>query len=268
MSNQNLVKITTLLTLFTALNLASCGKENTHIPASDLEISSGDIVNGKKVTEKNELEQFLVALEIGNSNGDAICTGSIISSNYILTAAHCVDDDPKSIKIIFENDIKKMNTENTRIADKFIQHPNWGKHNRTGEGDLALIHFKGKIPNGHSITKLAANNFKPEQFQKTNLLGYGVTNGLKRSGAGVLRQTKTEIIDQRSDTEYVLDGKTTSVCFGDSGGPAFIKNKNEFFQWGVASSVSNQECNDIAIHTAIMPYTDWINKNIHSRKKN
>jgi hypothetical protein len=133
---------------------------------------------------------------------------------------------------------------------------------RTGEADLAVIHFNGSIPTGFLPVNLANDKLKLENGQKVILAGFGVTDGENNIGAGTLRQTTSEIIDFHSATEAVTDGQKSSVCFGDSGGPAFIKVKNELIQWGVASSVANLACNESSIHTEVMKYLSWISKSM------
>jgi hypothetical protein len=166
------------------------------------------------------------------------------------------------MKIVFGIDIHKTKEEFVRKADKFMIQPNWNLHLRTGEADLALIHFDGTIPAGFIPVNLAKDNFKLESGQKVILAGFGVTDGENNIGAGTLRQTTSEIIDFHSETEAVTDGQKSSVCFGDSGGPAFIKVKNELIQWGVASSVANPACNESSIHTEVMKYLSWISKSM------
>jgi secreted trypsin-like serine protease len=73
-----------------------------------------------------------------------------------------------------------------------------------------------------------------------------------------LRETETTIVDQVSPTEIATDGRKSSVCFGDSGGPAFITEGRRLVQWGVASSVTNESCNEASIHTSVMTYLRWI----------
>lgn len=106
--------------------------------------------------------------------------------------------------------------------------------------------------------KLASDVFELSNDQDVLFAGYGVTNGTKDIGAGLLRMTKTKVIGQQSKTEVITNGRETSVCFGDSGGPGFVFTNNEFIQWGVASSVLNRACNKASIHTFIMDYKSWI----------
>jgi secreted trypsin-like serine protease len=248
-----------LMSCFSILLLTSCGevKKNQNFN-NKINVEGGAVVGGKNTNSKNPLAKTIVAIVSKQENGEALCTGSIIDSHVILTAAHCVEHESREIKIIFGVDIHKTKEEFIRIADKIIIQPNWNQHLSSGEGDLALIHFKGDLPIGFSEVKLAEESLILKRGQKVIMAGFGVTEGEDQIGAGRLREMTTKILDRRSETEIITDGRKKSVCFGDSGGPAFIKIDNELLQWGVASSVANQACDETSLHTEIMKYRSWI----------
>ncbi len=251
--------------LISTLAFISCGKPHLDKQSSNIEI--GSIVNGKNVTIKNENAQSIVGLVMEQNGSKILCTGSIIESGIILTAAHCIEGNPQSLQIVFGVKLLKTKSANTRQADKMIQHPNWGQHLPTGEGDLALIHFKGNLPIGYHPANLATPGLKLKLGQKTLMMGYGVTDGDTESGSGELRETNSTIINRHSSTEILSDGQKSGVCFGDSGGPAFVKINDRFIQWGVASSVTNRSCNEASIHTELMKYLPWIHNSIIKLKQ-
>lgn len=250
--------------ILTSLSFTSCGANKESAQSTETEVS--DIVNGKSVTQKNENSHSIVAIVAERNEGQALCTGTIVSPDVILTAAHCVDGSPQRLHIVFNVTVSKTNAKNIRDADKVMQHPNWNHHMPSGEGDLALIHFKGDLPEGYKPVKLADENLKLKMGEKVLMIGYGVTNGDSETGSGKLRQTTSEIIERHSPTEIITDGQKSSVCFGDSGGPAFIKSGKEYVQWGVASSVTNKSCDEASIHTEVMKYEQWIHSSITKLK--
>jgi V8-like Glu-specific endopeptidase len=144
--------------ILSTVTLVACGANKDTPPTTDLEVS--DIVNGKAVTKKNENAHSIVAIVAEKNGGQSLCTGSIVAPEVILTAAHCVEGSPQKLHLVFGLNIQKANKKNdTREADKFIIHPNWGRHLPSGESDLALIHFKGALPEGYSPVKLADDNW-------------------------------------------------------------------------------------------------------------
>ena len=249
--------------LLITISVTSCG-ENKHPLEKDLgvQVSSSSVVNGKNVSPKNKIGRSIVGLVLEKEEGQALCTGSIIGRNTILTAAHCVDgvghNNMQKMQIVFGIDIHKTKEDFIRVANRIIIHPYWNQHLNIGEADLAVIHFAGELPAGFLPVQLADEKLILRNGQKIVMAGFGVTDGDIKEGAGRLRQTSTEIIDRLSATELVSDGQNSSVCFGDSGGPAFIKIGNELVQWGIASSVANQACNQSSVHTEIMKYLNWI----------
>ena len=247
--------------VLSALTIVSCGAKKEILQNAGL--TSSDIVNGKTVSKKNENSHSIVAIIADKDDGQALCTGTIVSPEVILTAAHCVDESPKKLHIVFGVDVQQTTEKDIRYADKFVKHPNWNRHMPSGEGDLALIHFKGSLPAGYAPVTLADENLKLKKGQKIFMLGFGVTDGETEVGSGKLRQTTSIIIEQQSTNEYVSDGTKSSVCFGDSGGPAFVKVDKAYFQWGVASSVLNKSCDEASIHTALMNYGAWIKSTIN-----
>jgi secreted trypsin-like serine protease len=193
-----------------------------------------------------------------NEQGQALCTGTLIGKDTVLTAAHCVDGDPQRLIIAFGTKLKSVALEDRREVDGYIQHPRWRQPTSEGRGDIALVHFKGNLPKDFHPVHLAAKKTSLAEGTTTLMLGYGVTNGNSEKGAGTLRETKTKILKNFSATEIMSDGKSSSVCFGDSGGPAFVKVEDRYVQWGVASSVANQSCNQYSVHTFVIPYKAWI----------
>lgn len=254
-----------LLMLGAMMSLYSCGKGQEM--GEEMSVSTGDIVGGVSVTKKDVNARSVVGLVMDKEEGQAMCTGSIVSGNVILTAAHCVEDSPRRVRLVFGPILQKANPTMVREVDHYIIHPNWGKHLASGEGDLALVHFKGNLPEGYMTAHLAPESLNLKPGQVVLMEGYGVTNGETHVGAGKLRKTTTHILERHSPTEIVTDGEKTSVCFGDSGGPAFVKNGKDTYLWGVASSVSNSSCNDTSIHTEIMKYLPWIKTSLTKMQK-
>ena len=252
---------TALLAMVTLLGIAACGRNGT-LP----EIDGNGIVHGKSLTSKSDVAKSIVAIVLENAEGAALCTGTILDESTILTAAHCVDETSKKIFVVFATNIKAAKKENVRAADAIAQNPRW-KKSHDGAGDLAVIHFTGGLPEGYESVSLAKKTFKLTAGEEVVMAGYGVSNGKKESGAGALRETKTTILGTMNKDQIATDGHTSSVCFGDSGGPAFAEVKGALVQWGVAHSVLNKECNESSMHTSVMQYETWIKSEMKKLSK-
>ena len=266
---------------------ASSNPPTADSPTESNSGSSSKIVNGEDASSGNhskspDLSRNVVAVISQQSEGTALCTGSILTEDMILTAAHCVDNNPQVLRIYFGRELlkegslqeqngnvhfthyeaKDYNESSWRKVLGFTQNSKWRKLKDQGLGDLAILHFKGGLPSGFEPVTFAPRTWKPDAGVRIRMLGYGVTDGLTREGSGILRQTDSEILSSVSKTQVESDGRRTSVCFGDSGGPAFVEYNGEWVQWGVASSVTNSACNQSSIHTAVMSYETWMNKSM------
>lgn len=259
------------------LVLAGCGRIETEPRVATVErkVDSGEenqdlgIVNGtgRMSAVSKGLAHSVVAIVTESSKGRSLCTGSIIGKDLILTAAHCVDGKPSRMEIVFKSNVKKAHKTDRRPVKGYIQHPNWRESRDAGSGaaginrgDLAVLKFTDGLPKGFAPLSLASRDLSLSIGQSVGMLGFGVTSGTTEGGAGILRKTNTKILDFVSETEVLTDGRATSVCFGDSGGPAFVKEKDKWVQWGVASSVTNRNCKQSSIHTSVVPFLSWIER--------
>lgn len=206
------------------------------------------VVGGKKVLKRTFPAPFAVRLISEHS----ICTASLIGEGVALTAAHCVDGVEGRQAIMFGHNGKK---NQLRLVTKKKIFPNWKV-----KGDLALAFFEGDIPAPYDAVDLGEIDGSQ---QSSTIVGAGVKNGAKESGAGVMRVVDLEVKGLVNRTLVALQGESgESACFGDSGGPAIQEHDGKWIQWGVASSVTDSACEGYSIYTRVAPYMKWIQKNL------
>lgn len=240
------------------LGLSGCGEREIPLGRGLADVTAPEIVNGKTVGKHDKIAASIVALVAEIKGGQALCTGTLLDDQTVLTAAHCVDDSPTKLTIVFSPEVKTATAAMIRTADRVAQNPRWKKQTATGKGDIALVHFDGGLPAGYSPVTLIAKDAKLANGTEILVAGYGVTDGKAGTGSGILRQTMSSIVGTASKTEMVTDEHKSGACFGDSGGPAFVKEGNDLAQWGVASSVNNPACNELSVHTNLQSYEAWI----------
>ena len=134
-------------------------------------------------------------------------------------------------------------------------------------GDIALVHFSGALPAGFKAASIlsAANarNLVPDAL--VTIAGFGITNGVSKEGAGVLRVASVIVADpQFASSEVKLNQQNgTGACHGDSGGPAFLEVRGKLYLWGVTSrgvdDVKN-DCSQFSAYTNILAYKSWVNR--------
>jgi secreted trypsin-like serine protease len=237
--------------------------------------SSPKITGGNLVSPDDPIARATVALvEKDRQNPQrwfVICSGTLVSRNLVITAAHCIDDE-KNITIQFlglgqERDKTHQGTG--------IKHADYGKpYNETFSFDLALVRLNQPAPSSMVPVPIA----KKGEFQINDsviLAGYGVTSVLASpesdNNKGFLYQAQSKIVDVfsssdrdvREDLEnwglitYSSPDTKAGGCIGDSGGPMFIKKSGQLKVIG-ASAGGDNRCNSTGKYTNLEFYWDWL----------
>ena len=277
-----------MLFIFFCVTVASCGKNEGK---QTLAVSS--IANGEKLAKEHPLEKSIVS--ILTRYKEFRCTGSILTRNSILTAAHCVlyRDHP----IIING--------KTYEVERNIVYPTYSQYNITD--DIAIIKLK---------TEIDAKDFHPVTLdtsevihKKLTLVGRSVyitspypdyitallkimPKDQKRSLSNDLynfiqqlpviksdlKNSKSESFTLNTYRSRSLNKKNSEVLFynnltggplpGDSGSPIFVENKDgSFLQRGITQYVKmnyqykylmEYHVHDSTAYANIPYYLEWL----------
>ena len=214
--------------------------------------------------------------------GASTCSGTLINNEWILTAAHCFDNqaDPFAVAIFGGG---------FGVSDEIIIHKDWTPGQFTLGGDLALIHLSTPIT---TVTPATLYTGSGELGALSTGVGYGRsgtgntgdipgTIGTKRAGTnfidvlGSARGFHESILLtdfdnplRESDSTYGSPIPTDleyQVAPGDSGGSLFIQEDGQFYLAGVTSFINSIDGNpdgdygDMSAYTRLSDYNAWIN---------
>ena len=219
------------------------------------------IVNG--IETNHDKFPSIVGIATLNENKTAAyhwCTGTLIKKDLVLTAAHCVKNKDVN-KIFVYYGYSKLDEVCSECFNEISRSKFHEKYNETAHEiwyDIGIFLLKNKLQNGIVSEILQPSYY--EEFIKINdivtVAGYGID---EESIGGVLRYGNVPIIKIPNEFEILVSTKyTPNPCYGDSGGPIYVKNQ---YVTGIASRKisSSHECDEgNVIYTLPGMFIDWI----------
>ncbi|KAG3266686.1 granzyme A-like [Ictidomys tridecemlineatus] len=149
------------------------------------------IIGGNEVTPHSR--PYMVLLKLDKSN---ICAGSLIATNWVLTAAHCILSKRSQI-ILGAHSITKHETEKQIMSvKKEFPYPCYDKY--THEGDLKLLQLKkhAKINKNVAILQLPERGDDVKPGTVCRVAGWGMVHN-KSPPSDTLREVNVTIIDRK-----------------------------------------------------------------------
>jgi cysteine-rich repeat protein len=181
----------------------------------DIQQSHTPIVGGLL----DEARPYVVGVGFGDI---AICTGTLISTRTVLTAAHCSNPS----KVFFGADVRAPAL--SIVASQRISHPGFSP---SFSNDLQLLFLDEDAP--VQPAPLFRQDIDAFVGEEITLVGFGVTtpntqaDGYKRSVVVTLDAVGPAtlsggFVDSIDETQLYYQDPLRNTCTGDSGGPSFL----------------------------------------------
>jgi len=165
------------------------------------------------------------------SQGEGICTGTLVGTHTVLTAAHCVVQEDQPPYTLRPQQGFSHNGQAYPIpAVSVVYHPAYD--GKIFDNDVAVVRLSQDLP----IPPVLVAKTAPTVGEKIEIVGYGVTSDDANDFGTKRRASNT--IGQVGPTQYIFYGASGNIgsqCYGDSGGPSFAVRGGKELQIGVHS---------------------------------
>lgn len=166
------------------------------------------IINGTVCSEDNSpIVQLTILFESG---AIGTCSGARLTASDILTAAHCIEDiDGDSVTSVTVR-VAGIDQATTQL----MKHPNYA----FPQNDAAIVKLASPA-SGATLPLATSKGVQSEDI--ISIYGYGVNED---ADAGALRSGQMKVTGVNSqDITAEFGSEGSSVCIGDSGGPAVFE---------------------------------------------
>ncbi|XP_013766564.1 granzyme-like protein 1 [Pundamilia nyererei] len=233
-----------------------------------------EIINGKKADEKSM--QYMASVQ---NNKKHTCGGFLVSKDFVMTAAHCRFENPKSLSVVLgTHDLRKENKKMRYGVKMICRHPAF-KEVANGN-DIMLLKLSKKVPLGNKkpikLIPLPIQKLNLEENEICSVAGWGPTepgksgyvNELQVLDVPIINKDKCQKLWRRTLKNVICTGgykAKSGICQGDSGGP-LVCNESAV---GIVSFNNNNSCKypDVPnVYTDISQFLPWITDILKKKK--
>lgn len=262
------------VTILLALLAASAQAGIVDDIVGKISFPSGFVINGTDA--EAHAAPYIISLGKNYNKHAHICGGTIISKDWILTAAHCISE-PVNMSAIAGLHVRAdvdERTQHRRIDFGRIHVQYTGG---VGPFDIAILHVSEPFVFNDWVKPATLPSREELHEGETHLYGWGQPKSYILTGSKTLKTVSTEIINYDECKELLPETaplvesnvcsdslkRSISACNGDSGGPLVVEHENAateligIVSWGyIPCGLANRP----SVYTRVSAYIDWVAK--------
>uniref|UniRef100_A0A665SZP6 trypsin n=1 Tax=Echeneis naucrates TaxID=173247 RepID=A0A665SZP6_ECHNA len=202
-----------------------------------------------KIVGGYECPKNSVPYQVSLFTGYNFCGGTLLSDEWVLSAAHCKPKSNVEVRLGEHNIWEHEGTEQYIMSAKFIRHPDY--NSRTQDSDIMLIKLSRPATLNSFVLRASNDARYPDKLQ--------CLDAPLLSDDTCFNAYPFQITENMICAGYLEGGKDS--CQGDSGGPMMCDGQLQgVVSWGHGCALRKKP----GVYTKVCNYISWIKNTMAS----